>query len=248
MSFNLDQWKDANLQNLRDWKSRMQKAGVNSAYYFLAGNTLLPIAQAVHSGDWSGLAVLGASLGGTVGTNLLANIVQKTKDKSAAEVAQILESEVKAAPELKAAIDAMLEKMNTLQEAEKILPKADQVWFADTILRELKSLKSSIKYETRLIGEGAVAQGDGALAIGKGAIIVGGNISGSNIVVGNAPRSDVEALSVYCRELVESSSSLTLRGVDIGATDPSYGGTAISIEDVYVDLNTTTLDEEDKEN
>jgi hypothetical protein len=47
--------------------------------------------QTVHCGDWSRLAVLGASLGRAVSTNLLANIVQKSKDKSHAEVAQILE-------------------------------------------------------------------------------------------------------------------------------------------------------------
>ena len=103
------------------------------------------------------------------------------------------------------------------------------------------------KYERELRGSGAIAQGDGAKAVGRGSIIIKGNVSGGNIIVGDAPRSDAEALSVYCRELVESSSLLPLSDIDIGATDPTDRGTAISMEVVYIDLNTTSLDEEDKE-
>jgi hypothetical protein len=172
MPFNFDQWKETTARNLQGWKVRMERAGVNSSYYFLAGVSLLPIAQAVHSGDWSGLAVLGASLGGAVSTNLLANIVQKSKDKTDAQVAQILEAEVRSAPELKAEMDAMLQKLETLQEAEKALSEADKAWYAETIQQELKSLHSGIKYEAMVIGDGAVAQGS-SVSLGANATVHG---------------------------------------------------------------------------
>src|SRR5688572_24577131 len=111
MAFNFDQWKESAKQNLQGWKGRMDRAGTTSVYYFLAGVSLLPLVQVVHNGDWSGLAVLGASVGGAVSTNLLANIVQKSKDKSDAEIAETLEAEVQSIPELKAELDTMLEKL-----------------------------------------------------------------------------------------------------------------------------------------
>jgi hypothetical protein len=184
MAFNLEQWKASTTQNLQGWKGRMEHAGVNSVYYFLAGLSLLPVAQAVHSGDWSGLAVLGASVGGAVSTNLLANIVQKSKEKSDAEVAQILETEVKTTPELKAELDAMLEKLDVIHEAEKSLSEANKEWFANTIQHELQKVNSSIKYQAVNIGSGAIAQGHGAKAVGAGGIMIGGDVSG-NIILGN---------------------------------------------------------------
>ena len=105
MTFNFDQWKESIQHNLRGWKQRMEQAGTGSVYYFLAGVSLLPVIQAVHGGDWSGLSTLGATLGGAVSTGLLVNIVQKAKDKSEVEVAYILESDTKAVAELKTEIE-----------------------------------------------------------------------------------------------------------------------------------------------
>lgn len=111
-----------------------------------------------------------------VSTNLLANIVQKSKDKSDAKVAQILEAEVSATPELKAELDAMLEKLDVIQEAEKSLSETDKEWFANTIQQELQKIHSGIKYEAVNIGSGAIAQGPGAIAVCAGGTHVGGDL------------------------------------------------------------------------
>ena len=273
MPFNFDQWKDSTKQKLQGWKSRMDHAGVNSAYYFLAGISLLPIAQAVHSGDWSGLAVLGASLSGAVSTNLLANIVQKSKDKSDVEVAQILEAEVKAAPELKAEIDVMLQKLDALQEAEKALSESDKAWFAETMQRELKNLNSGIKYEAKLIGDGAIAQGTGAKAVGAGGMMINGDVSNSTLMQGNHNRA-VKADTYIERQVIESPDPeaqkqrkafekylnrlsrvcLSLPLVALGGGDGDES--EITLDKVYIELNTTenrelieeTSEREKKEN
>jgi formylglycine-generating enzyme required for sulfatase activity len=255
MPFNVDHWKQSTKEKLQGWKGRMERAGVNSAYYFLAGVSLLPVAQAVNSGDWSGLTVLGASLGGAVSTNLLANIVQKVKDKDEAEAAQILEAEAGASPELTAEIDVMLTKLDALAEAEKALSQADKAWFAELIQRELKQLNSGIKYEAKVIGDGAIAQGDGATAVGAGGMYIGGDVKNSTIMQGdhnrkieagtyiekleliiqNAIRKSLpypEALAQYLHNIIATHKTLRLQGIRAGSQPLS-----ISLEKVYVSLS-----------
>jgi len=245
MPFNFDQWKESTKQNLQGWKVRMDRAGVNSAYYLITASAFLPIVEAAHKGDWSALAVLGSA----VGTNLLANIVQQVKDKSDVELARILEDEVGRMPELKAEMDAMLQKLDTLQEAEKALSEADKAWFAETIQRELKSLNSGIKYKAKVIGDGAIAQGDGAKAVGAGGIMVEGGVSGNGVTIGN--HNTVVLNSAPDPKQIEADKNETLRraylermrrhcqtlplGV-LGVEDGS--GEEITLDQVYVDLDT----------
>ena len=147
MPFDIQSWKADIQTRLRGWKGRLDRAGTNSVYYFLAGTSFLPIVHAVQNGDYASLAVLGATLGTSVGTNLLANMVQKFKDKSDAEIAQELEREVQSTPELKKELDALLEAVDTLKQAEHVLSQEDKAWFARTIQEELKRVGSGMKYE-----------------------------------------------------------------------------------------------------
>jgi formylglycine-generating enzyme required for sulfatase activity len=235
MSFNLEQWKESIRKNLHGWKGRMERTGVNSLYYFLAGVSLLPVVQAVHSGDWSGLAVLGASVDGAVSTGLLANVVQKAKDKSDKEVAGILETEVKSSPELKAEIDAMLEKLETLQEAGKALADADKEWFAKTIQGELKKVNSGIQYEAQLIGNGAIAQGNGSVAVGAGAKYVAGDYYESPDRKQIESDKDEAARRAYLERMRRHCQVLPLAalGGEEGAEEE------ITLDHVYIDLDTT---------
>lgn len=252
MSFNFDQWKASTKEKLQGWKIRMGNAGLNSAYYFLAGVSLWPVAQAVHGGDWSGLAVLGATVGSAVSTNLLANIVQKAKDKSDVEVAQLLQEEIRTSPELKAEIEVVLQKLNTLQEAEKALLKEDKAWFEKLIQRELKQLNSGIKYEATLTGSGAIVQGDGATAVGAGGIFVGGNVNNANIdnrkiesktyietQVIEFPNPEAEkkakAREKYLNRLSRVCLSLPLVALGGGDGDESD----ITLDKIYIGLNAT---------
>jgi len=187
MSFDLTIWKQQIAEKLPNWQTRMKAGGVNSIYFFLAATSLFPILQSAQSGDWSALVALGTTLGGAVSTNLLANLVQKLKDKSEAEVAQALQAETKINPELKVEMDVLLEKLDALQQAELSLSDEDKKWFADAIKKELAQLKSGITYTATLKGSGAIAQGTNARSVGAGGIMIGGNADG-NVIAGNHNR------------------------------------------------------------
>jgi len=137
MPFNFDQWKQSTREKLQGWKGRMERAGVNSAYYLISAAAFLPVVEATHKGDWSALAVLGSA----VGTNLLANMVQGLKDKTDVEIAKELEAQA-GNEDFRRELDAMLAKLDALAEAEKALSQADKAWFTELIQRELKQLGS----------------------------------------------------------------------------------------------------------
>jgi formylglycine-generating enzyme required for sulfatase activity len=174
MALNTALWKEKTKENLGGWKKRFDKAGANSTYYFLSAISFAPIIQAVHSGDWGALSLLGMTLGGAVGTNLLANMVQNLKGKSDGEVAEALATKIQAEPDLKDALDALLENLEALQEAEYALPDDDKRWFTETIQQELKELRSGVTYEynTTRIGDGAIAQ-NSSVSLGQGATVHG---------------------------------------------------------------------------
>ncbi|HRQ24810.1 MAG TPA: hypothetical protein PLF42_15395, partial [Anaerolineales bacterium] len=183
MPFNFDQWKQSTREKLQGWKGRMERAGVNSAYYLISAAAFLPVVEATHKGDWSALAVLGSA----VGTNLLANMVQGLKDKTDVEIAKELEAQA-GNEDFRRELDAMLAKLDALAEAEKALSQADKAWFTELIQRELKQLNSGIKYEATLDGDGAIAQGDGATAVGAGGMYIGGDVKNSTIMQGDHNR------------------------------------------------------------
>ena len=97
-------------------------------------------------------------------------------------------------------------------------------------------------------GSGAAAQAGGTAA-GAGGVAVGGDVQGS-IYLGPPTRDPAEALRIYRRVLVSTCCHLPLRGVDLGASDPTGAGQRLGLAQVYVDLDTKTptpLSEQEKE-
>jgi formylglycine-generating enzyme required for sulfatase activity len=120
----------------------------------------------------------------------------------------------------------------------------------EEILEELKTLQpgsraynlmegQKIAIEAQLTGDGAIAIGKGAKAVGAGGILVEGNFQG-NIYMGADPAEDEKRLAIYRRWVLQSTASLPLRGVDVGASDPTGPQKSIGLANVYVDLDTTT--------
>ena len=108
---------------------------------------------------------------------------------------------------------------------------------ADVSIAALKSKLPT--YQADLQGDGAIAQGDGAKAVGKGGILVEGSFQG-NIYVGEQPENDEQALMIYRRMVMQTTSSMPLRGVDVGASDATQSKNTIGLANVYVDLDTKT--------
>ena len=245
MPFDIKIWKEQLNKKMPGWRDRMQAVGVNSAYYFIAAISLSPVLQSAQSGDWSSLVSLGTILGGAGCTNLLADLVQKLRDKSDVEVAEILEAGVKIAPELKIEIDVLLQNLDAFYEAELVLSSEDKHWFSNTIEQEFSQLKNSNKYTATLMGDGAIAEGNEAISLGKNAILIQGNVSGNFIQtrVINVPKNDPEvgkrqkALETYLNRLQRVCLSLPL--VAIGGDESADSD--VTLDKVYVELNTTEI-------
>ena len=59
MAFDEKTWKEKIKERLTDWKGRMERAGVNSAYAFISAATLWPVVEAAKGGEWAALTALG---------------------------------------------------------------------------------------------------------------------------------------------------------------------------------------------
>jgi formylglycine-generating enzyme required for sulfatase activity len=113
----------------------------------------------------------------------------------------------------------------------------------DELLRKIKQLEEQFaelktSQKARLEGNGSIAQGTHAIALGKNAILVDGNFIG-NIYHGEDPAEEEKQLAIYRRMVIQTSSSIPLRGVDVGSSDPSQTQKEIGLTNVYVELETT---------
>lgn len=183
MAFDLGVWKATVAERLVGWKDSMARSRVRSIYVFLATLALLPLAQAAGGGGLAAGVALGGALSG-VGTNLLANIIQKWKDGNEQGAAQELEAALAKTPEIRAELDAVLEKVEAFSQAREALPETERPWFAEKLRDELTALGNLDRFQAMLIGDGAIAQGLGAVAAGKGGIAVKGDVKGSIVIAG----------------------------------------------------------------
>lgn len=253
MDFNFNSWKQAVSQNIKGWKERFKRSGVNSLYYGLTATSLLPVVQAYHTGEVAPamIALGGVSVG--VGANLLANKIQGWKDKTEAQIATDLQT----APELKETLDQLLEKMEAITEAQKDLPAdSDRLWFEKTLKEELTKIGSRISFHATLTGSGAIAQGDGATAVGAGAMYIGGDVNNATIMQGdNARKIDagiyvekqvIEAANpekeraenarrAYLERMRKHCQALPLAA--LGSEDGN--GDEVTLDQIYVELYTT---------
>ena len=115
-------------------------------------------------------------------------------------------------------------------------------------IEELEAQLAALQGQQAQVKDGAAAQGDGAKAVGKQGVLVEGNFQG-NIYMGEDPEEEEKQLAIYRQIIMRSTSSLPLRGVDVGASDPSQAQKDIGLANVYVDLDTKTqIYENDLEN
>lgn len=154
MPFDLAQWKTQLAENLREWKLRMTRAGINSAYAFIAATALYPVAQAAQQGDWSALAALGA-VTASVGTNLIANQIQKWRDEN--DAALQLGPEAQTNDELRRELDAVLEKLDAFTVAQDALPASERAWFRHTLREELTRMGNLDSFAQFIVGDSNIA-------------------------------------------------------------------------------------------
>ena len=96
-------------------------------------------------------------------------------------------------------------------------------------------------------GSGAIAKGPGAIAAGQHSLVVGGDVTGNISIIhgdsyqGPPPKDGKEALAIYRSVLAYTTSRLSLRGLDIGASDATRKQAPLDLAQIYVDLDTTAM-------
>jgi hypothetical protein len=139
---------------------------------------------------------------------------------------------------------AKLQQAIDVQEAlHGILPEEQLATTLAALRHKLESV------EATLGGVGNILTGEGNIGVvateGSTAI---GRVEG-NVYIGPQPQNPAEALAIYRRVLVQSCAQLPMRGIDVGASDPTAAQSALNLANVYVALDTTSqipLSAEDK--
>jgi formylglycine-generating enzyme required for sulfatase activity len=116
----------------------------------------------------------------------------------------------------------------------------------EELLAELAAMKRAMaemqkQLEATQSGSGSIAQG-GSTAAGAGGVAVGGNVEGG-IYIGEPPTNSAEALRIYREVYISTCRQLPLRGVDVGASDPTSGNKPLDLDQVYISLDTTQSEE-----
>jgi formylglycine-generating enzyme required for sulfatase activity len=112
----------------------------------------------------------------------------------------------------------------------------------DTYRIACAALEAGTGAKATNIGSGAIAQAGGTAA-GEYGVAVAGSVYG-NIYTGPyqgpPPKNRAEALFIYRRVVAQATGQLPLRGVDVGASDPTASQEPLGLANVYVSLDTTT--------
>ena len=178
MDFTLATWKQAaadKLQAIGGWLDRRRRQDAPYLLYgTLCGLSLWPLIEAAQAGQFLPVMMALGSVAGGVGGNLLAEQVQRWKDHAGeldeAEVADWAAEQAAADPELRQALDAILEKLEAIPQAQAALATEERdsrAWFVATLRDELVRLGSQLRLEATVTGSGAIAQGSGAQAAGE---------------------------------------------------------------------------------
>jgi len=178
MAFDLAIWRQSAADKLRDIGGWLDRRKTQDAPYLmygtLCGLSLWPLVDAMQRGEILPVMMALGSAAGGVGGNLIAAQVQRWKDSAEpvdeAQVSQWVAQNADNA-EVRTALDAIVERLEAVSQAQAGLGQANRQWFADTLKRELTQLGNLPHYEAMLIGSGAIAQGPGAKAAGERGVV-----------------------------------------------------------------------------
>ena len=163
MVFDLEAWKRAASDRLRRigaWLNRRRREDAPYVVYgAVCGATIWPLIEAAQQGQLLPAVMALGGVAGGIGGSLIAEQIQRWKDRddkvSEEEVAQWVAAQADN-PDLRAALDAILEKLDAIPQAQAALSGDDRHWFAATLRSELDRLGNRPRFEAILIGAGAI--------------------------------------------------------------------------------------------
>lgn len=221
-----DWWQDA----AGDLGGTMRRLGVRTAYGLLTASAFLPLLE-TYSPENPGPAISALSiLTAGVGSNLVANLVQGAYDKATAP--RRAEQEVAERPDLRAEYQQLLGQLDVLHAAQSAL---GEQWSAFEARLQQELVARGV--ELHIIDSGGGAIVFGSVRIEHGDFV--GHDKHEHHYHAAPPPPDLTPLrEAYLRQLVSRAERLPLRGVDVGAGDPSRGQ-RLRLAHVYVDVDTT---------
>jgi formylglycine-generating enzyme required for sulfatase activity len=277
MSFDLPSWKQATadrLQTIGQWlKQRAQSDAPFLLYGTLCGASLWPLVEAARAGQILPVMMALGSVAAGAGGNLLAEQVQRWKDR-ADEAGGLDEEEVAAwaaehaaqDADLRQALDAILEALEAIPRAEAALGDEDRARFVAALRRELAQLGNLGHFEATLAqGPDAQAASGGSVvsggpiqapvATGRQAIAAAGHViqaeAGAFVAIGETEGQQTaaqrDALARYLHNLRRLCNALPLAA--LAEEEGAHRRAEVTLNRVYISLNTTTqvpLTEEEK--
>jgi len=237
MPFDRELWRS----RVRDWwiehTSDLKTASIESAYTLLAASAWLPF-LAAYANDPGPATTALVGITASVGSNLVANLVQGTYDR--ARGGDQVTDQARRDPQTRAELDAILQATYALEAAQEALgDRWDE--FARQLVQEAATLPGRSNLVT--LQEGAVVEGSvvvGDVALRGGSIFVGGDYA-LHIHDSSAQREAEtrdRALRAYLQRLTRECNALHLRGMDPRAADATSQET-MSLAAVYTALDTT---------
>lgn len=212
----------------RDVPAAMARLGVNTAYGLLTASAFLPLLEA-YAPATPGPAIAALSvLTAGVGSNLVANVIQGAYDKANA---RRIEQEVAEQPALRAEYEAVLGGLDVLRAAQAALGEQWEA-FSAQLQAELARMGGGLHIES---GGGAVILGNVTVQHGD---FVGRDKIEYHFYPTPSPPDVTPQREAYLRHIIERTSQLPLRGVDVRSGDPTHA-TRPRLAQVYVDLDTT---------
>ena len=156
-------WRDraaAKLQQFKQWA--IHDDAPYLVYGTVAGLSLWPLVEAsaqAASGQLPfSLAVALGSFAGVVGTNLIAEQLQRWRDRAEPvtenEVITWIQDNVATEADLLSAFDTIIAKLDAIPTVQSALSVSEQEWFTQTLRQELAQLGNGPKYTAVLHGSG----------------------------------------------------------------------------------------------
>jgi hypothetical protein len=228
-SFDREVWKDRVAawwqETAPDWSGAIARLGVNTAYGLLTASALMPLLEVYGQSPGPAMKVLVELVGGVGG-----NLVQGAYDK--ANAPQRMEQEIAENPEMRAAYETMVQKLDVLGEAQDALG-AKWAEFQAELTAELQKMGGQLQIET---DGGAVIFGN--VEVNHGDFVARDKIINIFQVM---PEPDyTPQREAYLRHVRDEAAQAPLLGVEAMPADLSRTERP-SLAEVYVALDTTHM-------
>ena len=254
----LEQWRQKTQQTLATWARQLKPSGVQSLYASTVAMTLWPVMVALKDqGNPLEIGIALAALTGSVGGNLLANLLQRLRDKTLtleqfmAEMGPQLED-----PALREAVDPILVELDAVATLQREIPEALKADFTQTLRQELERLGNLSRFEAQLSGGSAHVIGDHNKVVGSGMLVDGGagghvvgpygtlvdkstHIHESNRESVTPSYKDTDQRRIYLKHLFEDAEHISLQS--FAKEEADNATSLVKLGSIYTALGTTEL-------